>query len=61
MVYLQVNYINMKTSIKCIIISLLKELIEDIKDDKFECNDEEIETSINLLKEFRNDKIFSKS
>lgn len=51
----------MKTSIKYILISLLKELIEDIKDDKFECNDEQIETSINLLKEFRNDKIFSKS
>ena len=30
----------METSIKCILISLLKELIEDIKDDKYECDNE---------------------
>lgn len=51
----------MKTSIKFIFIKLLQELIDDIKNDKYECDNEQIETTLNLLKGLRNDKIFSKS
>lgn len=51
----------MKTSIKYVLISLLNELIEDIKDDKYECNDEQIEATLDLLKGLRNDEIFSKA
>ena len=51
----------MNTSIKYIFIKLLQELIDDIKNDKYECDNEQIETTLNLLKGLRNDKIFSKS
>ena len=51
----------MNTSIKYIFIKLLQELIDDIKNDKYECDNEQIETTLDLLKGLRNDKIFSKS
>ena len=51
----------MKTSIKYVFIQLLQELIEDLKNDRYECDDKQIEASLDLLKGLRNDKIFSKA
>ena len=51
----------MKTSIKFIFIKVLQELKKNKKNDKYECDNEQIETTLDLLKGLRNDKIFSKS
>ena len=51
----------MDTSLKFVIITALKQLIEEIKEDKFDCSESAASQVTDLLNSLRNDERFSKS